>query len=104
MSPEFSAPTWISFICSAPTNATCRISGSAFVVYQGSHGDRGAERADVVLPAAAYTEKSATYVNTEGRAQQTVKAVFLAGQRQGRLDDHPCSLGAGRRNAYLMIR
>jgi NADH-quinone oxidoreductase subunit G len=54
--------------------------GSAFVVYQGSHGDRGAERADVVFPGAAYTEKSATYVNTEGRAQQTVRAVFPPGE------------------------
>ncbi|MGB4865828.1 MAG: NADH-quinone oxidoreductase subunit NuoG [Hyphomicrobium sp.] len=53
--------------------------GSAFVVYQGSHGDRGAERADVILPGAAYTEKSATYVNTEGRAQQTMKAGFAPG-------------------------
>ena len=53
--------------------------GSAFVVYQGSHGDRGAERADVILPGAAYTEKSATYVNTEGRAQQTVRAVYPPG-------------------------
>ena len=53
--------------------------GSAFVVYQGSHGDYGASRADVVLPGAAYTEKSATYVNTEGRAQQTVKAAFAPG-------------------------
>jgi NADH-quinone oxidoreductase subunit G len=53
--------------------------GDAFVVYQGSHGDRGAERADVIFPGAAYTEKSATYVNTEGRAQQTVKAGFAPG-------------------------
>jgi len=53
--------------------------GPAFIVYQGSHGDKGAERADVVLPGAAYTEKSATYVNTEGRAQQTVKAGFAPG-------------------------
>ncbi len=53
--------------------------GSAFVVYQGSHGDAGANRADVVLPGAAYTEKSATYVNTEGRAQQTVKSAFAPG-------------------------
>ena len=53
--------------------------GSAFLVYQGSHGDRGAERADVILPGAAYTEKSATYVNTEGRAQQTVSAVYPPG-------------------------
>ncbi len=37
----------------------------------GHHGDRGASRANVVLPGAAYTEKTATYVNTEGRAQQT---------------------------------
>ena len=53
--------------------------GAAFVVYQGSHGDRGAERADVILPGAAYTEKHATYVNTEGRAQHTVKAAFSPG-------------------------
>ncbi len=53
--------------------------GGAFVVYQGSHGDAGAERADVVLPGAAYTEKSATYVNTEGRAQATARAVFPPG-------------------------
>ncbi len=49
--------------------------GSAFVVYQGHHGDAGARRADVVLPGAAYTEKDATYVNTEGRIQQTRLAV-----------------------------
>ncbi|MGL4396371.1 MAG: molybdopterin-dependent oxidoreductase, partial [Hyphomicrobium sp.] len=54
-------------------------SGSAFVIYQGSHGDAGAAHADVVLPGAAYTEKSVTYVNTEGRAQQTSKAAFAPG-------------------------
>ncbi len=43
--------------------------GKAFVIYQGHHGDAGAHRADVVLPGAAYTEKNATYVNTEGRVQ-----------------------------------
>jgi NADH-quinone oxidoreductase subunit G len=53
--------------------------GSSFVIYQGSHGDRGAHRADVILPGAAYTEKSATYVNTEGRAQLTERAVFPPG-------------------------
>ncbi len=52
---------------------------TAFVVYQGTHGDKGAERADVIFPGAAYTEKNATYVNTEGRAQQSVKAVFAPG-------------------------
>ena len=51
----------------------------AFIVYQGSHGDNGALAADVVLPGATYTEKHATYVNTEGRAQQTVKAAFAPG-------------------------
>ena len=50
--------------------------GDAFVVYIGSHGDAGAHRADVILPAAAYSEKSATYVNTEGRVQVTTRAIF----------------------------
>ena len=53
--------------------------GSAFVIYQGHHGDAGAHRADVVLPGAAYTEKDGTYVNTEGRAQQARRAVFPPG-------------------------
>jgi len=51
----------------------------AFVIYQGTHGDAGAMRADVILPGAAYTEKSATYVNTEGRVQQTTRAAFPPG-------------------------
>lgn len=54
--------------------------GNAFVVYQGTHGDAGAHRADVILPGAAYTEKSATFVNTEGRAQMTARAVFPPGE------------------------
>jgi NADH-quinone oxidoreductase subunit G len=53
--------------------------GKAFVVYIGTHGDAGAHRADVILPAATYTEKSATYVNTEGRVQVTNRAVFPPG-------------------------
>ncbi|UJW86078.1 NADH-quinone oxidoreductase subunit NuoG [Devosia sp. SL43] len=53
--------------------------GKAFVVYIGSHGDKGAHRADVILPGATYTEKSATYVNTEGRVQVTSRAVFPPG-------------------------
>lgn len=48
---------------------------NAFVIYQGHHGDAGAQRADLILPGAAYTEKSATYVNTEGRVQRTRAAV-----------------------------
>lgn len=54
--------------------------GSAFVIYQGHHGDAGAHRADVILPGAAYTEKNATYVNTEGRVQRTQLAVFPPGE------------------------
>ena len=52
----------------------------AFVVYIGSHGDRGAHRADVILPGAAYTEKSGTYVNTEGRVQMSDRAAFPPGE------------------------
>jgi len=52
----------------------------AFVIYQGHHGDKGASRANIVLPGAAYTEKYGTYVNTEGRAQTTKNAVAPVGQ------------------------
>ncbi|QPC87469.1 NADH-quinone oxidoreductase subunit G [Mesorhizobium sp. NBSH29] len=52
----------------------------AFVVYIGTHGDAGAHRANVILPGAAYTEKSGTYVNTEGRVQQTNRAGFAPGE------------------------
>jgi len=51
----------------------------AFVVYLGTHGDRGAHRADVILPGAAYTEKNAIYVNTEGRPQLANRAAFAPG-------------------------
>ncbi|WP_374383906.1 NADH-quinone oxidoreductase subunit NuoG [Dongia sp.] len=53
--------------------------GKAFVIYQGHHGDRGAHRADVILPGAAYTEKDGTYMNLEGRAQLGRLAVFPPG-------------------------
>ncbi|HEX7390410.1 MAG TPA: NADH-quinone oxidoreductase subunit NuoG [Acidiphilium sp.] len=59
---------------------THRIDPKTFVVYQGHHGDRGAARADVILPGAAYTEKPGTYVNTEGRVQTALRAVFPPGQ------------------------
>jgi NADH-quinone oxidoreductase subunit G len=55
------------------------IAPGAFAVYIGTHGDRGAMRADVVLPGAAYPEKSATYVNTEGRVQMATRASFPPG-------------------------
>ena len=50
-----------------------------FVIYQGHHGDAGAQIADAILPGAAYTEKQGTYVNTEGRSQQTLIAVTPPG-------------------------
>ncbi|MCX8506300.1 MAG: NADH-quinone oxidoreductase subunit NuoG [Alphaproteobacteria bacterium] len=53
--------------------------GHSFVVYQGHHGDRGAEAADVILPGSAYTEKNAIYVNSEGRPQAALRAVFPPG-------------------------
>ncbi|HEY1943203.1 MAG TPA: NADH-quinone oxidoreductase subunit NuoG [Roseiarcus sp.] len=52
----------------------------AFVVYVGTHGDKGAHRADVILPGAAYTEKTGTYVNTEGRPQFADRAIFPPGE------------------------
>jgi len=53
---------------------------SAFKVYLGSHGDRGAHGADVILPGAAYTEKSGLYANTEGRVQLAERVVFPKGE------------------------
>jgi NADH-quinone oxidoreductase subunit G len=64
------------FLMGADEVDTSKISPSTFVVYIGHHGDRAAYKADVILPAAAFTEKSGTYVNLEGRVQQTERAVF----------------------------
>jgi NADH-quinone oxidoreductase subunit G len=55
------------------------IGPGAFVVYIGTHGDRGAHRADAILPGATYTEKPGLYVNTEGRAQSAARASFPPG-------------------------
>ena len=52
----------------------------AFVIYQGSHGDRGAHRADVILPGAAWTEEAGIFVNTEGRPQMAARAGFPPGE------------------------
>lgn len=54
--------------------------GRAFVIYQGSHGDAGAHAADVILPGAAYTEKNAIWVNTEGRVQHGRRAAYPPGE------------------------
>ncbi len=51
-----------------------------FVIYQGSHGDRGANRADIILPGAAYTEENGLFVNTEGRPQLAFRAGFAPGE------------------------
>ncbi|MEM9716515.1 MAG: NADH-quinone oxidoreductase subunit NuoG [Pseudomonadota bacterium] len=55
------------------------IEAGPFVIYQGSHGDRGAHRADVILPGAAYTEEAGIFVNTEGRPQMAFRAGFPPG-------------------------
>ncbi len=55
------------------------IADGAFVIYQGSHGDRGAHRADIILPGAAYTEENGLFVNTEGRPQLAMRAAFPPG-------------------------
>ena len=56
------------------------IKDGPFVIYQGSHGDRGAHRADVILPGAAYTEEQGLFVNTEGRPQLALRANFAPGE------------------------
>jgi len=56
------------------------IEAGAFVIYQGSHGDRGAHRADIILPSAAYTEENGLFVNTEGRPQLALRASFPPGE------------------------
>ncbi|MDF2368697.1 NADH-quinone oxidoreductase subunit NuoG [Sneathiella sp.] len=66
------------FLLGADEIDTSKLTNS-FVIYQGSHGDAGASAADVILPGAAYTEKDATWVNTEGRVQLGRRAVFPPG-------------------------
>lgn len=56
-----------------------KVPKDAFVVYQGHHGDQSVYRANVILPASAFSEKEGTYANTEGRTQQTVPAVPTVG-------------------------
>jgi len=61
------------------TISRCDLPSDCTIIYQGHHGDHGASMADIVLPGAAYTEKQGTYVNTEGRSQQTLVAVTPPG-------------------------
>ena len=51
-----------------------------FVIYLGSHGDKGAEAADIILPGAAYTEQSGHYTNLEGKIQKSFKASYPPGE------------------------
>ena len=67
------------FVYLLGVDADLNINKDAFVVYQGHHGDKGAARADVILPAAAFTEKDGLYVNTEGRVQMSKRVVAPVG-------------------------
>ena len=69
------------------------VAPGAFVVYLGTHGDSGAHRADVILPGAAYPEKSGIYVNTEGRVQTGGARVVPARRGAGGLGDPARALG-----------
>ncbi|XP_030637496.1 NADH-ubiquinone oxidoreductase 75 kDa subunit, mitochondrial [Chanos chanos] len=75
------SPPKVLFLLGADAGCVTRqdLPKDCFIIYQGHHGDVGAPMADVILPGAAYTEKCGTYVNTEGRAQQTRVAVTAPG-------------------------
>lgn len=75
------SPPKVLFLLGADEGTICRsdLPADATIIYQGHHGDAGAAMADIILPGAAYTEKQATYVNTEGRSQQTLVAVTPPG-------------------------
>ena len=68
------------YLLAADEIDTTTLRNDCFIIYQGHHGDKSALVADVILPGAAYTEKNATYVNLEGRAQRTRKAVHTPGE------------------------
>ncbi|CAB1328535.1 unnamed protein product, partial [Coregonus sp. 'balchen'] len=74
-------PPKVLFLLGADAGCITRqdLAKDSFIIYQGHHGDAGATMADIILPGAAYTEKCSTYVNTEGRAQQTRLAVTAPG-------------------------
>ena len=80
-----------------------KVPDGTFVVYIGTHGDRGAHRADVILPGAAYTEKSGIYVNTEGRVQIGEPRGVPAGRGARGLGDHPRAVGRAGQEAALRL-
>jgi len=73
-SGDCSTPAEFVYLMGADDFNEDQVPADAFVVYQGHHGDKGATRADVIFPGAAYTEKHGTYVNTEGRVQRAKRA------------------------------
>lgn len=78
--PKDAAPTKFVYLLGADSEkVNAMIPNDAFVVYQGSHGDIGATRANVIFPGNTYTEKNGIYVNLEGRAQETAKAANTIG-------------------------
>jgi NADH-quinone oxidoreductase subunit G len=77
--PDMAAPGALDLIFNLGADEI-EIGAGAFVVYIGTHGDRGAHRADVILPGAAYPEKTGVYVNTEGRPQFADRATFPPGE------------------------
>ena len=89
--------------CSAPTRSTSR-PRHAFVVYQGSHGDRGAHRADVILPGAAYTEKSGNLRQHRGPRADDDARRLPAGRGEGGLGDPARAVGHGRAHSCPTIR
>jgi NADH dehydrogenase (ubiquinone) Fe-S protein 1 len=86
-------PAKVVYLLGADEGLSKFVGEESFVIYQGHHGDQGASRANVVLPGAAYTEKEATYVNTEGRPQRTVAAVPVPGQSLDGIPKATCGDG-----------
>ena len=80
------------------------VASGPFVVYIGTHGDAGAHRADVILPGAAYPEKSGIYVNTEGRVQMAGARILPARRSARGLGDPARAVGRARPHACRMTR
>jgi NADH dehydrogenase (ubiquinone) Fe-S protein 1 len=80
LSPSLSESKFVYLLGVDDEDFLAKIPKDAFVLYQGHHGDAGAQRADLVLPSTAYVEKVGTYVNLEGRPQQTEPAVGPLGK------------------------
>lgn len=75
--PNASKKSKVVYIMGADNIRPEDIPEDAFVIYQGTHGDEGAYYADIILPSAAYTEKTGTYVSTEGRVQIARRVIIF---------------------------